>query len=270
VRSAAHPVPELDSVNGWLEAPLWIWSESEPGRRALFVRQRDDELLLSDREGIEVVLSITTEGDAGAAVEQLAKLSSQGIRLRTRALITTMAARLLLGDLFVHGIGGAKYDQLTDRIIQRFFGVDPPGYLVVSGTLHLPISHPTATNETSEQIHQRIRELEFHPERFLEASKNSTDQTTAQLIAEKGRLLAMPTTETDTQGWCRAVRQVNQSLQPAVAALRELWTNEANTRANQQRLEAMLGSREYAFPLFPQSILTNFLMSVLEIRDKSG
>ena len=46
---------------------------------------------------------------------------SEGIRLRPRALTTTMYLRLAMGDLFLHGIGGAKYDQLTDRIIEHFF-----------------------------------------------------------------------------------------------------------------------------------------------------
>ena len=117
--------------------------------------------------------SITPEGDATAAVEQMAALSAQGIRLRTRALITTMAARLLLGDLFIHGIGGAKYDQLTDRIIAQFFGFEPPGYMVVSGTLQLPISRPAVATESVQQLRQRIRELEFHPERFIEESGGS-------------------------------------------------------------------------------------------------
>ena len=50
----------------------------------------------------------------------------QGLRLRPRALVTTMYARLMLADLFLHGIGGAKYDQLTDLIIRQFFDVQPP------------------------------------------------------------------------------------------------------------------------------------------------
>ena len=46
---------------------------------------------------------------------RLAELSSRGIKLRTRALTTTLFARLVLSDMFLHGIGGAKYDQVTDR-----------------------------------------------------------------------------------------------------------------------------------------------------------
>src|SRR5207253_1004951 len=97
-----------------LEAPFWIWSTDDPRRHRLFVRQRGDELVLSTHAGIEATLSITPESDAQTAVAQLLALEERGIRIRTRALITTLAARLLLGDLFLHGIGGAKYDQVTD------------------------------------------------------------------------------------------------------------------------------------------------------------
>lgn len=193
-------MPELDSVDGWLEAPLWIWSKADPHRRALFVRQREDELILTDRDQVEFTLSITAAGDVSHAVEQLAAAAARGIRLRTRAIITTMAARLLLGELFVHGIGGAKYDQLTDRIIEQFFGLEPPGYLVASGTLHLPISQPNASTESVHQIRQRIRALDFHPERFLDqrtasstaASSGKPQGNIASLVSEKRRLVATP------------------------------------------------------------------------------
>jgi hypothetical protein len=271
VRSAAHPVPELDSVDDWLEAPLWVWSESDPRRRALFVRQRGDELVLSDRERIEVALSITPEGDATVAVEQLAALSAQGIRLRTRALITTMAARLLLGDLFIHGIGGAKYDQLTDRIIARFFGFEPPGYMVASGTLRLPISRPNLAAESVEQLRQRIRELEFHPERFLEETGAAGGgNKVAAILAEKRRLLAVPQTMENARQRCQAIRQANEALQPAVAGLRDSWTARADLQARQQRFEALLRSREYAFALFPEPVLTKFLLPELEMSAENG
>jgi len=55
-----------------------------------------------------------------------------------RALTLTLFARLILGDFFIHGIGGGKYDEVTDQIIRDYFGIDPPAFQVVSGTLHLP------------------------------------------------------------------------------------------------------------------------------------
>ena len=51
-----------------------------------------------------------------------------------------MFSRFLLGDLFIHGIGGAKYDELGDEISRRFFGIEPPGFLTVSMTLWLGLA----------------------------------------------------------------------------------------------------------------------------------
>ena len=39
-----------------------------------------------------------------------------GWELRPRALTLTIWARLLIADLFVHGIGGAKYDRISDTM----------------------------------------------------------------------------------------------------------------------------------------------------------
>ena len=37
-----QPVPDLAAVDGWLEAPFWIWSTEDPQRRPLFARQIGD------------------------------------------------------------------------------------------------------------------------------------------------------------------------------------------------------------------------------------
>jgi len=66
-------------------------------------------------------------------------LEAVGLKVRSRALTTTLFARVCLGDLFMHGLGGGKYDELTDDLIRRFFGLEPPGYLVLTGTLRLPL-----------------------------------------------------------------------------------------------------------------------------------
>ena len=59
-------------------------------------------------------------------------------------MITTLFARLFLGDLFMHGIGGAKYDQVTDSLVERFFGVKPPGFMTLTATLRLPVAGETS------------------------------------------------------------------------------------------------------------------------------
>jgi hypothetical protein len=59
-------------------------------------------------------------------------------RLAPRALMLTTFSRLLLADQFVHGIGGGRYDQVTDRLIRRHFGVEPPKFAVTTATMYFP------------------------------------------------------------------------------------------------------------------------------------
>jgi hypothetical protein len=114
IRSSTHPVPELKSGDGWLEAPFWVWRAGDRKRSRLMVQRNGHELRLSDGKDIFATLPLPEDGDACCAVEVLRTLPERGIRLRTRALTTTLFARLFLADLFVHGIGGSKYDEMTD------------------------------------------------------------------------------------------------------------------------------------------------------------
>ena len=171
IRNAAHPVPDLAAEGPWLEAPLWIWTAEQPQRRRVFVCRRGREILVSDRAGQELRLPLTPDGDASDAVERLMAWSRQGVKIRSRALITTLWARLALSDLFLHGIGGAKYDQVTDRLIETFFGLAPPGIMVLSATLYLAGSRGRRrATEDLRDIRRELRELSYHPEKYLRAS----------------------------------------------------------------------------------------------------
>src|SRR5438270_9519718 len=103
--------------------------------------------------------------------------------LRPRALITTMYARLVLSDLFIHGIGGAKYDELTDLIIRRFFGIEPPAYVTATATFRLPIERPQVSLDDVRRSEQRIRGVRFRPESFLQGPLLKQDAALAHRLA---------------------------------------------------------------------------------------
>ncbi len=96
------------------------WSDSDRGTMDLRIAGEDDVLL---------ELPLAPDREACCAVERLRTLADRAVRLRTRALTTTLFSRFMLGDLFIHGIGGAKYDELGDEIARRFFGIEPPEFL---------------------------------------------------------------------------------------------------------------------------------------------
>ena len=272
VRSHAHPVPELAAEGEWLEAPFWIWRADDPVRRPLFVASRRDRIVLTDRAGWENSLDLSADAAPDRAMEQLQALARGGVRLRTRALITTMLARVLLGDLFLHGIGGAKYDQMTDVLVERFFGLQPPDYMVVSGTLRLPIEYRRGAATELCRSRQTMRELAYHPERFVDppAGKTRCERCEGQSrhgetgepgrsIESKREWIATPKTPENAPARHQAIRAANEALRPWVAERRETLGREIERLEGQARAEAILGSREYSFCLYPQDQLRDFL-----------
>ena len=231
VRSRTHPVPELIEKDGWLEAPFWVWRRGDTVRSRLFARQVGREVLLSDGREEFVRLPLSPTMDACCAVEVLRDLPQKGIRLRPRALTTTLFSRLCLADLFVHGIGGAKYDEMTDRILTRFFGVPVPGFLTLTATLHAELAEPfPVAPEDAARIQRLLRDLHWNPDRHLSADQ---DPEAGRLIAEKESLVSAMKSPDDPCATRRARRRArcvissdsSESTRSTIA-----WRNSSPTR----------------------------------------
>ena len=257
IRSSAHPVPDLVERDDWLEAPFWLWTTANPRRRPLFCTNRKGQLVIAGGEGGETEIVLAPPGDGTTAVERLAALEAEGIKIRPRALITTLWARLALSDLFVHGIGGAKYDEVTDQLFDRFFGLRPPRLVVVSGTLLLPVPAFHVSAKEEEDLKQRLWQLRHHPEVFLGNGQTLADSAKG-LIAEKRRWIATPQIPDNARERCRAIRRVNSALQPFVAAQRSETSERFHETERLLEAERLLRWREFSFCLHPAESLRRF------------
>jgi hypothetical protein len=262
IRSAAHPVPDLAVEHDWLEAPFWVWTADDPRRRPLFVQFSGDRLLLSDRVGGHWTLEASEDSTAERAAAQLADYQRSGLRLRTRALLTTMYARLMLSDLFIHGIGGSKYDELTDLLIERFFGLKPPAYATLSATVRLPVARPDIEADALGQLDHQIRALAHHPEAYLAARSDRRHADGSEpwtLIERKRRWLAGAVAPQSAPIRHRELAEINERLWPYVADEAQRL-EEQRVRVRQElRNAAILASREYDFCLYPGEYLQRFL-----------
>ena len=266
IRSKSHPVPALEKDSDWMEAPFWMWSTTDPQRLPLFVRRQSDQLELTNRQQLTCHLAMPAEGDEQSLVEQLVAQQEQGICIRPRALTTTMYARLLLSDLFIHGIGGGRYDQLTDVIVKRFFNFDPPAFLVATATLQLPVDSPEYQEEALRNLNRQLREIKFSPELHLpESTERSPDENSqiTQFISEKEALLAtVQSGQSPTATWHQQLAQVNQQLQAFTAKSREQLTKQRQELELAAQYRSQLGSREFSFCLFPQKTLSPLLLAL--------
>ncbi len=262
IRSAAHPFPDLAKRDGWLEAPFWIWTTADPRRRPLFAACRAGQVVISDGDSREFELPLTPEGDGAATVERLAALEAAGTKIRPRALTTTLWSRLSLSDLFVHGIGGAKYDEVTNRLFERFLGLRPPHLMVVSGTLLLPVPRTAVSRQQESDLRQRVWQLRHHPERFLGAYPHTPHDHGAEacrLIAEKRRWIDAPQTVENARERCQAIRQANVALQPYVAGQHRKAVDQLRELDRALEANRVLRWRELSFCLHPEDSLRRFL-----------
>jgi len=215
IRSVNHPVSDLQES----ELPFWTWTKNNPKRTRLMANQVNAEII------------------------------------RPRALTLTMLFRLALGDLFIHGIGGAKYDELTDAIAERFFGVTLSPYMVVSGTLRLPFEVVPA--DDIHQLERQRRELQWNPHRAV--------PTLAPDLADKRvALLRLPTdTRKQRRERSRLLRDNLEQWRPLVS---DQLTGIDHRIANAHRhrhANAVLQSREHPFVLFSEERLRDWFAKVI-------
>jgi hypothetical protein len=255
LRSRHHPVPDLAADGDWLEAPFWAWRTGQTQRHRLFARAWPDRVEL--RVGGEVWAALPRRPEG--CVEAWRGLAGQGKKLRTRALTTTMYARLFLGELFVHGIGGAKYDELTDEIVRRFFTIEPPAFLVLSATRLLPLRAPEVGEADRQRLARALRDLHWNPQRHLPPG-----QRHQAAAAEKQQWMGRtPADRPGRRERFRRLRALTEQLRPTVAGQAAELRGELARVERELEARAVLRRRDYCFCLYPDSVLRPFCTAFL-------
>jgi hypothetical protein len=252
IRSRNHPVPDLGNDDRWFEAPFWIWDVQRPRRRQLWVQQQAGQLLLraANLPGAQDITASIPTADPDAFAWALQRWESHGVKLRTRALTTTLYARLFLADLFLHGIGGGKYDELTDEIARKFYNIEPPAFLVLSATLHLPLASDPATTDDQRRLQQECRDLHWNPQRHVDGLPMGAD-TLAILQRRQAMVDSTPTDRRGRRERFTSLRNITEQMRPLVADKERRTAGELARVVSGVKTNAVLQRRDYAFCLFP-------------------
>jgi hypothetical protein len=165
-----------------------------------------------------------------------------------------------LGDLFIHGIGGAKYDELGDQISRDFLGFEPPGFLTLSLTLRLGLPTEPVTRDDLTAVGREIRDLSFNPDRHL---AEPYPEELRNLINEKRAALAGPvTSRRECVARATSIRRLNDYMQPWVSAMRaDLMSRRLAIRAG-LRSNRIAGNREFASVLHSESRLRHVFWGI--------
>ena len=136
ITTPTRPMPDLRVTADAAEVPFWFDDLSAGKRQRAEVRRDGDRWALHHAGD---AFPLDPAADAATAADRLGRwLADRSLRLAPRALTLTTFLRLLVVDQFVHGIGGGRYDQVTDRLLASHFGVSPPRFAVTTATLIYP------------------------------------------------------------------------------------------------------------------------------------
>ncbi|MDM4017499.1 hypothetical protein [Roseiconus lacunae] len=252
IRSNAHPVPNLARDGDWFEAPFWLYGNRSAKRQAVWVRYCDggSAIEIGDRQNRTRKIA---NANSESAYEALHALQSPEFKLRSRALVTTMYARLVLSDLFLHGIGGGKYDQLGDLISQRYWDCPTPQMMVLSATVMLPGHEsfaPQLIQQRQVEVDRQLRDLDFHGESFRDQA-DSPEPELEQWITRKRQLLDDIPPHGQRLQWHREITAINRQLGESLHELRQQLTQERSRLSRREKDAALFCSREHSFCFYP-------------------
>jgi len=247
IRTSAHPMPNLDCTGGACELPFWVIRHGR--RRRLWSERSGGSQRLTDGEETLAVLGRDP-------LEDLADAMSTNLHVRPRAITNTMFFRLFVADVFIHGIGGARYDAITDNIIRDFAGCEPPRFAVVSATAFLPLSPRPVTRKQILDTRQHIRDTYWNAQRFLDDGARRREDVRALLTEKRALLEAMP--EASKPARLRAygrIQAVTARLGRESAPAREAMQGDLERLERFERDNAVLLDRTYPFALYPREVL---------------
>ena len=215
IRSRSHPVPDLGADGDWLETPFWGSNSAQGQRGRLYARRTAGGIEL--RVGTEHWPSLPIlNANPVVTIRAWSQLEKRGFNIRSRALTNTLFARLFLADLFIHGIGGGKYDELTDEIMRRFYDIEPPDYLVLSATRLLPLPVAPASDDDCRWLVRELRDVHYNPQRHLPGESSATLAAEKQAWIERA-----PNNKQERRERFEKLRELTAKLREPLSAPRE-------------------------------------------------
>lgn len=259
IRSTTHPVPELRQNGSWRESPFWVWKAGETRRRPLLLECSPTRLRLGD--GNRDIADIEADPRRSEDWQGLLDIvSAQGWKIRPRALTLTLFARVFLADLFIHGIGGARYDEMTDRLIHRFYGIQPPEFLTASAGWLLPLQPHSVTLGDEQRLRHQLWDLQQNPERHLPSSEwssllKSELQALAQSSFQRERRLNLEA----RRDFHRRISLARRELTPRISTEVDRLQQKIQEARHSLAANQVLNSREFSFALFPEPRIRELL-----------
>ena len=260
IRSKANPLPDLKVLENLIEIPFWIWKAGGQRTKCYIVNEGED---IKITDGVDILVILKKSEGATKNISRLKTLMDAGIKIRPRAITTTMFSRLFFSDVFIHGIGGAKYDTITDEIIKEFFGIDPPGFVTISATLFLPLEAYDLDESALYDSQRIIDDMRYNPERYA-SKETQSEPKFINRVEEKQRLLKMMGVgnANEKRRYFNRVKELNKLMLSQIHIELQKKQRETNTIRDKLVYNEVVRFREYPVCLYPRKVLRDYLFNI--------
>lgn len=220
IKNPANPFPNMAVTSEDIELPLW-------------------EIVGSSR--------------AGVVVNRQGKAKPTNL-LAPRGSIVTLLLRGACSDLFIHGIGGGKYDQFVNSFAESYWGASLPRFVVASATEYL---FPERVQEYlhAREVKAKYKEMVSHTASFIGKGVFSPDDenTLAPLLERRRTLLPLlqgVQSREERSVVAHELNEVNRRIKVAIdtSSIAPLLARGGIDDARLNRWSC----REYPFFLFPK------------------
>lgn len=246
VRAPDRPLPDLVREADRTETALWIYEPRHRRRRLWVSRSSDRVEVFADEVPVGTLSALDLAHDPDTALASLRPWV-----VRPRALTLTLWARLLACDLFMHGIGGAKYDRITDDMIQRHYRCPPPAYVCVTATLRLPLPSHGVSPSDIQTARRQLRDWRFNPQRHLPHPPDELARERARLIMESDRLRQIRAPHALRRDVYQQIHQVTERLLRLAPEMGSQLLAQIHRLEQQLSSDTIASSREFFYCLQP-------------------
>ncbi len=205
LRYKANPFPDLKKDADKFEMPFWCINDNK--RKSVWIIQEGPYISIYVED---ICLFRYEKGNFDYAI----KIIDEGeINLRPKAVLLTLFFRLFFADIFIHGISGAKYDEITDGIMEKYYEIKPPHYIATSLTLFPDLPIDRVQINDVENLKTIIRNIKLKPEIFEDkVVGQEAKEKFNKLTEEKKKLFRQTPSKKEKKDHYRKLKTVTEEL----------------------------------------------------------
>lgn len=255
---------KLDKTSGLTEMPFWLLLPNGKRTSLYVMSKKTDEIKIGTAS---TALGNLDSASLSGKAEQLKNMLQQlNYRLRPKAVSLTLFARLFLADWFVHGIGGALYEPVTDYLIEEYYGMEPLRFGIATSTVILSVPNNVAfPKDNISQLKHELHNIKHNPEKHID-KLILKEEPVASLLQAKRETIArakdrsLPSSMRKS-AWSSLFR-INESLSEYTKDTAKTLETKIGELEKNTISQEVCNYREYFFGLFPVNKLRKLAKSL--------